>query len=267
MGGWRSRGVLYGVAGERLITAVEAFRRPGGPDDRRGFGQRTADALEEVCEAALRGGAAPSRHGVRPHVLVTVEWSQLVRAAGVAELAFTGPVPISELRPLLADCAFSRVVLGPDSVPIEVSKQVRTVPQGLFRAVVTRDRGCTWPGCDAPPGWCDVAHGNLPFRHGGRLKLGDCALLCRRHHRRFDTGTWRMHIDGATVTYQRTTDAEDAGPSTEASRSEQERSEASRSIDAGRATERPPPSRAPCGPAPRLDLEGAVELSDRHAPP
>ena len=67
--------------------------------------------------------------------------------------------------------------------------------------MTTRDRGCTWPGCDAPPGWCDVAHGNTPFRHGGQLTLDNCALLCRRHHRRFDTGSWRMHIDGPTVTY------------------------------------------------------------------
>ena len=100
-------------------------------------------------------------------------WSKRTswRGRRVAELGFTGPVPLAELQGLLADCSFSRVVLGPDSIPVEVSKHVRTVPQGLFRAVVTRDRGCTWPGCDAPPGWCDVAHGNTPFRDRGRLTL------------------------------------------------------------------------------------------------
>ena len=137
-------------------------------------------------------------------MLVLVEWSQLAAQAGVAELGFTGPASLAEIRPLLDDCSFSRVVLGPDTVPVEVSKHVRTVPHGLYRAVLTRDRGCSWHGCDAPPGWCDVAHGETPFRRRGRLKLDNCALLCRRHHRQFDAGNWRMIIDGPSVTYQRT---------------------------------------------------------------
>ena len=204
-GGVAFSGVLYGVAGERLMTAVEAFRRPDDPDgERRSPEQRTADAFDQIFDVALRSGEASARHGVRPHVLVTVPWSQLAQAAGVAELAFTGPVTIGEIRPLLDDCSFSRLVLGPDSVPVEVSRHVRTVPQGLFRAVLTRDGGCTWPGCDAPPGWCDVAHGNLPFRHGGKLTLQNCALLCRRHHRRFDAGGWQMTINGVRVSYERT---------------------------------------------------------------
>jgi hypothetical protein len=49
-------------------------------------------------------------------------------------------------------------------------------------------------------------------RRGARLRTAksltgtteDAALLCLRHHRRFDTSPWRMVIDGTNVTFHRT---------------------------------------------------------------
>ena len=135
---------------------------------------------------------------------MTVPWAELVAQAGVAELGFTGPASLAELRPLLQDCDLTRIILGADSVPIEVSKRTRNVPAGLWAALVARDGGCAWPGCDAPPAWCQAAHGNLPYRHDGKLKLSDAALLCLRHHRRFDHDGWELAIDGTTVTFHPT---------------------------------------------------------------
>jgi hypothetical protein len=78
------------------------------------------------------------------------------------------------------------------------------VPAGLWAALIARDRGCAWPGCDAPPAWCQAAHGNTPYRHDGKLKLSDAALLCLQHHRRFDHDGWELHIEGPTVTFHPT---------------------------------------------------------------
>ncbi len=203
-GGVHVRASLYGLAGERALTAFMAFRSHDGKDERRSNAQQGADALEAIFDAALRTGEAPTQHGVRPHVLVTVPWSELVAQAGVAELGFTGPVTMAELGPLLADCDLTRVVLNADSVPIEVSKRTRYIPTGLWAALVARDGGCAWPGCDAPPAWCQAAHGNIPYRHDGKLKLADAALLCLRHHRRFDHGPWKLTVDGNQVTFHRT---------------------------------------------------------------
>jgi hypothetical protein len=181
-----------------------AFRRHDGDGERRSTTQQGADAFEAIFDAALRTGAAPTQHGVRPHVLVTVTWAELVAQAGVAELGFTGPASLAELRPLLSDCDLARIILGPDSVPIEVSRRTRNVPAGLWAALIARDGGCAWPGCDAPPAWCQAAHGNTPYRHDGKLKLADAALLCLRHHRRFDNDGWTLHIEGTTVTFHPT---------------------------------------------------------------
>jgi hypothetical protein len=86
------------------------------------------------------------------------------------------------------------------------------VPAGLWAALIARDGGCAWPGCDAPPAWCQAAHGNTPYRHDGKLKLADAALLCLRHHRRFDHDGWTLHIEGTTVTFHPTNRTDQTDP-------------------------------------------------------
>lgn len=203
-GGFAFSGLLYGTAAETARVALSAFRRPDTPDEHRTPEQRTADAFEQLCASALRAGEAPTNHGVRPHVLVVIDEADLDRAGGVARLAHSGqPVPASAIGHLLDDAAVSRLVRDVAGTPLEASIGVRTVPSGLWRALVARDGGCTWRGCDAPPAWCDVAHGEQAFRDDGQLSPSNAALLCRRHHRRFDRGPFRMTIHGDQVRYQR----------------------------------------------------------------
>jgi hypothetical protein len=203
-GGFAFSGLLHGTAAETARVALQAFRRPDTPDEHRSPEERTADAFEQLCETALRAGQAPAVHGVRPHVLVVIEQADLGRPGGVAQLAHSGqPLTPGVIGHLLDDCTVSRLVRDAVGTPIEASEGVRTVPAGLWKALLARDAGCTWPGCDAPSAWCDVAHGNAAFRHNGRLRPDNAALLCRRHHRRFDSGPYRMTITGDRVTYER----------------------------------------------------------------
>ena len=203
-GGVAFSGVAFGVAAELARTALQAFRRPDTPDEHRTPDQRGADAFEQVCAASLRLGEAPTVHGERPHVMVIIEEEQLRAEAGVAHFAGSGePVTLAEIDSLLTDCSISRLVRSIDGTPIEVSRNVRTVPAGLWRALIVRDGGCRWEGCDAPASWCDVAHGQDAFHDGGRLSPANAVLLCRRHHRRFDNGPWRLEIAGDQVSFQR----------------------------------------------------------------
>lgn len=201
-GGFAFSGLLHGLAAETARTALAAFRRPDAVGEHRTPEQRSADAFEQLCASALRAGEAPSRHGVRPQVLVTIPLEEVLRGStGLARFASGEAISIRKLRTLLSDCSWARILLGPDSTPLEASEAVRTVPAGLWRALVARDGGCRWPGCDAPAAWCDVAHGEQAFADRGRLEPENAALLCRRHHRRFDHSDLRIRIDGGSVTF------------------------------------------------------------------
>jgi hypothetical protein len=183
---------VAGVDKALVGRAVEAFRRPDVAGERRSAEQATADAVVELCRAALRAGEAPAVHGVRPHVQVHIPWETLLARAGVVEVAGAGPLPFGEVRRLLADCGVSRLLTDPTGVPVEVGGQVRTVPAGLWRALLARDAGCVADGCDAPAAWCEVMHLGTPYRFGGRLTMKTAALGCAEHHDRYDRGGWKV---------------------------------------------------------------------------
>jgi hypothetical protein len=75
-----------------------------------------------------------------------------------------------------------RVVLSGRSQPMDVGRRTPIVPPAMRRAVIVRDRGCRFPGCDRPHSWCD-AHHIVHWAHGGPTAVTNLLLLCRRHHR------------------------------------------------------------------------------------
>lgn len=87
----------------------------------------------------------------------------------------------------------SPAVLGSAGQPLDVGRDTRTVPTGIRRALTLRDRGCSFPGCDRPPGWTDAHH----IRHwadGGQTSLDNLVLLCRHHHRVTHHQPWTVTI-------------------------------------------------------------------------
>jgi hypothetical protein len=151
--------------------------------DPRSPGRRLADALVGLADLALGGGWLPSSGGVRPHVTVTATVETLLGLAGApaAESDWGGPVSLAALRRLSCDSWVTRVLLNSDGVPLDVGREHRLVTPGLRRAVVARDRCCTFPGCDRPPSWC-IAHHVIHWADGGTTSLDNLVLLCERHH-------------------------------------------------------------------------------------
>ena len=62
------------------------------------------------------------------------------------------------------------------------------------RALAARDGGCAFPGCERPPAWTE-AHHVIPWIQGGLTDLDNLVLLCRHHHRNFESWGWQVRIN------------------------------------------------------------------------
>jgi Domain of unknown function (DUF222)/HNH endonuclease len=211
------RGELDPEDGQGLITAIRAqmdaeTRSRTGPDLRTPT-QRRADALGEICRQWLASQEHPTIGGERPHVVVTVDLETLVERSGRrSELQDTGSITPETARRLACDADVTRVITRGSSEPLELGRRTKVVPPGLRRAVAVRDRGCRFPGCERPPGWCDAHH----VRHwadGGETSLSNLVLLCRPHHRAIHRG-FRVEMVDGTPRFSRPdgTNLTDRGP-------------------------------------------------------
>lgn len=214
-GGFHLAGFLTTEHGQVLRTALDAVGGVPAADDRRSTTQRRAQALADLGRTVLDHGLAGAGSAVRPHLAVTVSWTELrtelertradrdpVTGAQVdwdsllAEpparwLDGTGPVPSSVLKRLACDGSVSRIVFGPESQVLNVGRRERTFTGSRRIAVVARDGGCVWPGCHAPPSQCEVHHALTPWAGQGETSTDNAALLCWFHH---------AHVDGHGVT-------------------------------------------------------------------
>jgi hypothetical protein len=185
-------GTLDPEGGEILLTALAALSGRAGPEDERRPGQRRADALVELCRRQLDRGDLPALGGERPHLTVLVPLTALPGPPLATDTTPTGMVAAetswgsvlgsANAQRLACDASITRVVLGPDSQPLDVGRRTRIVPPAIRTALVVRDRGCTYPGCDRGPQWTD-AHHVRHWSEGGPTSLDNLVLLCRQHHR------------------------------------------------------------------------------------
>ena len=82
---------------------------------------------------------------------------------------------------------------------LDVGRAHRRFTPRQRRALVIRDGGCGFPGCDRKPRWCD-AHHLRPWDDDGSTDLDNGVLLCRRHHNLIHHTGWRLQRDPGTGT-------------------------------------------------------------------
>lgn len=192
-GSLRLDGWLDSAGGAALRTALEPLARPTGAADDRCRERRLADALVELSAHALDAGVVPQHAGQRPHVQVTTSLETLRGLAGspAGELEFSLPISAKTVQRLACDSTITRVVLGSDSVVIDVGRAKRVVSGSTRRALNARDHQCQWPGCDRSASW-SAAHHVVHWARGGSTDLGNLVLLCYRHHWMAHEGGWQV---------------------------------------------------------------------------
>ncbi|MEV6966146.1 DUF222 domain-containing protein [Hamadaea sp. NPDC051192] len=175
---------------------VAARVLPGEPD-LRSAGARRADALVEVCQRIMNAGELPDNGGEKPHLTITLPWDALQAKVGAGLLDTGDRLTPETVRRLACDAMIIPAVLGGDGQVLDVGRARRLIDGPLRRALVLRDRGCAFPGCDRPPQWCH-GHHIESWADGGATCLANSVLLCGFHHREIHHGHWevRMRPDG-----------------------------------------------------------------------
>jgi hypothetical protein len=108
-----------------------------------------------------------------------------------AELSWVGPVRRESIEWLVCDSITTPIEVDRSGVPTRIGEPTRTPPLWLRRAVLARDRGCSFPDCDRPAAWTDFHHVH-EWGHGGPHAYGNLVLLCGHHHKLIHQQRWTI---------------------------------------------------------------------------
>ncbi len=195
-------GVLFLSQLEALTPSAASYEVTGEVPDRAA---RRADALVRLCSMNAASGELPALGGDRPQVLVTLGLTALVSGLGVkAVLNCGGSLSAGEARRLSCDARITPVVLGGASEVLDVGRARRFFTTPIRTALVLRDQGCAFPGCDALPAACE-AHHLRPWWAGGETCVANGVMVCPFHHRLVEPNPdkseqvqWQILIDPDT---------------------------------------------------------------------
>ncbi|HVX18909.1 MAG TPA: DUF222 domain-containing protein [Acidimicrobiales bacterium] len=156
----------------------------GSEEVPRSAAWRRSEALMELTRRATAGrGGVPAR----PSVIALVDADLLDGPAGgvaplgaVCEVDGGGRVDPEMVRRLSCDGIVTLAATA-DGAVLELGRSVRLASEDQRRALLVRDKGCVFPGCDRPGQWCE-AHHLVRWEAGGPTDLANLALLCSRHH-------------------------------------------------------------------------------------
>jgi hypothetical protein len=189
-------------AAEHYAVVFDACARPvTGPDgspDPRSPGQRRHDALLDLAQAAMRTNQLPAAGGVTATIVLTMTADTYASGMGTAMTGHGYTVPADVAKTWAGpEARFLAVLLSKTKRVEAYSSTQRLFTEQQRLALTARDKGCTFPGCDRPPGWCQ-AHHVIEYQAGGPTSVDNGTLLCGYHHRSFDQLGWTVDMRDGT---------------------------------------------------------------------
>lgn len=179
---------------ERLLAVLDPLAAPrpeaDGVKDTRTAGQRRHDAVLDALDLLQRAEVLPTVNGIGATVLLTMTVDAWTTGDGVATTGHGAIIPAREaIRIAGGDCRTMTVTLDEFGGIVDYTDTRRFFAPLQRLAMTARDGGCTFPGCDAPPAWCQ-AHHLRDHAKGGTTTVDDGALVCGHHHRTAIAAGW-----------------------------------------------------------------------------
>lgn len=160
------------------------------PSAREWIYERFAGLVTTIDKQRTAAGA--------PYALVINATAEdLAKGTGHGTTGADNPIPIKELMRNGLNGSLFFHLMSDRAKTMQVATEQRFANRKQLAVITARDRGCTFPGCDAPPGWCDANH-VFPWSLGGKTEINNLALLCSYHHHLLDRTDWDtvMLFDG-----------------------------------------------------------------------
>ncbi|MDZ4062346.1 MAG: DUF222 domain-containing protein, partial [Brevundimonas sp.] len=198
------------------------------PLDLRSRPQKNLDGLVGACKVALAAGTLPAAGGLRPQVMATIDYRDLLARLGhsagtlpgqpadnhddttashagaatgpfrpgttmehTGNLLFTGPVTASTIRKIACDADIIPILLGSEGRILDIGRASRVFPPHIRKALTARDQGCAFPGCTIPATWCEAHHISY-WSRGGTTGTENGVLLCSHHHHVIHKKHWTI---------------------------------------------------------------------------
>jgi hypothetical protein len=194
-GAYRATGLLTPACGALLMAALTPWSAPKAATDgrdARSYGQRMHDALADLSDVQVRRNELADS-GAPAQVILTMSAEQLADRTGYAETSFGQLISIPEALRLAGEADLALMIANGRGSILAEHRAKRIATRAQTHALISRDRGCSFPDCDSPPEWTQRHH-IIAWADGGLTNLDNLTLLCRPHHRRFQAEGWRCHM-------------------------------------------------------------------------
>src|SRR3954468_47004 len=194
--GAKLRAVLSPLAAPRPQTVTSDDGREVVEPDPRHHGQRLHDAVEEVCDRLLRSGTLPDSGGIPSTVILTIPEADLAAQTRWGVTSDGTVLAAETVRGMVDEAEVWPTVVDSRGVVLRMGRTRRLATPGQTVALIARDGGCSFPGCDRPPEGCERHH-VIAWVDGGPTDLQNLTLLCAYHHHNFAGRGWTCRmIDG-----------------------------------------------------------------------
>lgn len=171
--------------------------------------QLRADAAFHIFEHAASCRATGKDAGTPVpafHAVVRVDLDALRDALAEADssLGYTAvaeldgivtPISAGLARRIAAKAGIIPAVMGSSDVPLNLGMKTRLFTSAQRTALIDRDGGCAWPGCDTAPEFSDAHHLAWWAREHGPTDLTNGIMLCSSHHHRIHDNGWQIEFD------------------------------------------------------------------------
>jgi len=159
------------------------------PQEHR-WGQAFTALVERVTTLHL-----PQHGGLGASVLVTIDLDSLRQDLGRGTIGDPDGdgVAISpgQVRRLACATGVLPVVLGGESVPLNVGRTSRLFTSGQRKGHAVLHPVCETAGCTVQAAWCEAHHKRDPWGRDGTTNRHDLAFLCPWHHHRAHDPAYR----------------------------------------------------------------------------